>query len=102
MRVCFTQNYCVSLQKACNLHLRNENEIVNPCIAAHLLLFNPDILYAHILYMLHKKFLRVAQATLLRQEKKFTKKLRWAPKLCESYKKYVVATKKPKRETHVD
>ena len=52
--------------------------------------------------MLHKKFLRVAQPTLLRQEKKFTKKLRWAPKLCESHKKYVVATKKTKRETHVD
>ena len=100
MWVCFTRNCCVSLQKACNL--RNENEIVNPCIAAHVLLFNPDILYAHILYMLHKKFLRVAQPTLLRQEKKFTKKLRWAPKLCESHKKYVVATKKTKRETHVD
>ena len=61
MWVCFTRNCCVSLQKARNLW--NENEIINPCIAAHLLLFNPDILYAHIMYMLRKTLLRVAQKT---------------------------------------
>ena len=34
-------------------------------MARHLFLFIHDILYAHILYMLHKKMFRVAQKTIL-------------------------------------
>ena len=53
-----------------------------------------DILYAKILYVLHKKCC-VSQKTMLFQQKKiFHIEVTLPPILCESQKKYVLATKK--------
>ena len=63
-------------------------------MATHLFFFIHDILYAHILYVLHKKLLRVAQKTMLWQKKKFHIEVTLRTKIMGVTKKYVVAIKK--------
>ena len=48
--------------------------------ATHLLLFFHDILYTHILQLLHKKLFCVAQNTSLRQRKNITLQILWFTK----------------------
>ena len=55
-------------------------------MATHLFPFIHDILYIHILYMFHKKMLRVAQKTILRQQKIFYIEVTLRTKTIESQK----------------
>ena len=55
-------------------------------MAAHLFLFIHDILYIPILYMFHKKMLRVAQKTILSQQKIFYIEVTLRTKTIESQK----------------
>ena len=64
----------------------------NPCLATLLFLIIHDILYAHILYVLHKKLLRVALKSCISK-----KIFHIEVTLCQNYvshKKYVVGTEK--------
>ena len=60
---------------------------------AHLFLLIHDILYAHILYVLHKKLLRIAQK-MLWQKKNFDIEVTLRTKIVSVTKKYVVTTTK--------
>ena len=74
-------------------------------MAAHLFLLIHEILYAHILYVLHKKLLRIAQK-MLWQKKKIRHRSYVAHQNCVSHKKICCDNNKNyvthKREIHVD
>ena len=62
-------------------------------MATHVFLFIHAILYAHILYVLHRNLLHVAQKTVVSTKKYFTLKLTPEAKIMPVTKRYVVATK---------